>query len=284
MKHTRPTAFTLIELLVVISIIALLIGILLPALSSARNAARDMQCLSNQRQINQAFNSYAADEKDYLPSLAYDPGLAVTPPDQDLTGVGGPDGRYWTSLIVHRGYMPKDTSFLCPNFPEKNLDPFHLLPNASDENLEDYRWRNQDYSANLNVLGAKRDTAYAAEQSAQMHEIVDPVGTISLLDGFLQPADQSLDNPHASATYANSQRAFFWLRGFANFYAPHARHGQGRNVNISWIDGHTDAYELADPYDWQASLPAFSLTEENPWDRKLGFVANFTVPRTGRGR
>ena len=72
-KHALTRAmhgFTLIELLVVISIIALLIAILLPALSAARESAKQIQCLSNLRQIMVGMNAYSVDNKDNLVATA----------------------------------------------------------------------------------------------------------------------------------------------------------------------------------------------------------------------
>ena len=62
-------AFTLIELLVVISIIALLIAILLPALGQARKSARQMQSTTQLRGIQQGFHIYGVDNDDFYPGL-----------------------------------------------------------------------------------------------------------------------------------------------------------------------------------------------------------------------
>lgn len=65
--HCKRTGFTLIELLVVISIIALLVGILLPSLGKARESAMLVSCSSNQRQVVLAATAYCDDNKEWYP-------------------------------------------------------------------------------------------------------------------------------------------------------------------------------------------------------------------------
>ncbi|MCC5787703.1 MAG: prepilin-type N-terminal cleavage/methylation domain-containing protein [Phycisphaerales bacterium] len=81
---TRRNGFTLIELLVVIAIIAVLIGILLPSLAGARDAARNLRCQSNQRQLVSSLILYANDHNEYFP-----------PNSNDGTDEFGNRGIYW---------------------------------------------------------------------------------------------------------------------------------------------------------------------------------------------
>ena len=87
MKRHSNNAFTLIELLVVISIISILISILLPALGSARKAARATVCLTNVRAVGQMDHIYANDYDGYMqsPESFSALGSSATPPRWYLT-------------------------------------------------------------------------------------------------------------------------------------------------------------------------------------------------------
>jgi prepilin-type N-terminal cleavage/methylation domain-containing protein len=89
---STQTAFTLIELLVVIAIIAILAGLLLPALATAKKKTQGIQCMNNHRQLSFAWRMYAEDSKDILTYASTSTGASY-PPDGNPNN---PDNYAWS--------------------------------------------------------------------------------------------------------------------------------------------------------------------------------------------
>ncbi len=248
----RTKAFTLIELLVVISIIALLIGILLPALGAARNTARDVQCMSNARQIGIAVYTYATDHDGFYTEYRSPFDAAADPQNVE----------YWTGRLVRMNYLGGTEIFVCPRM---DFGIEEVLSAKADQKGPDgtgsAAWYHTHYGMNTSNLGTLQRRSTEPGNGGQSFWL-DPqtrIARTERVDSLLRPSstyyimDSARYDPGGGGGFGGNPGSrsggniepaggqnFVW--DFLNTNSlghPDARHGN-KAVNIVYADGHAE--------------------------------------------
>jgi prepilin-type N-terminal cleavage/methylation domain-containing protein len=144
-KNSRRNAFTLVELLVVIAIIAILVGLLLPAVQSAREAARRIQCSNNFKQFGLAMLNYENSHQGFPPAA-----ISWTSADYAGRGPGDwyDDHGWYTQIgpyIEQQAWADKidfKLSFSHPNNDEMRRVKLAMFHCPSDIDFQENEWTN----------------------------------------------------------------------------------------------------------------------------------------------
>jgi prepilin-type N-terminal cleavage/methylation domain-containing protein/prepilin-type processing-associated H-X9-DG protein len=214
LRPIRYSAFTLIELLVVISIIALLIGILLPALAAARNTARASQCASNIRQIGIAWSMYYTQNKEYIL------------PARDYTNAPAQYKMWSGNWYKDTGEFLVEEGFLNSTMPDLSTRGCPQWEYAND--IETFGGLGFGYNflcAEPNFFTAP--TSPSQPEWAKLNVFLNPVKTVVFADVARFVKDSV---PEVEATQ--------WINyPSAKYPSFHGRHNNAGNV--FWADGHT---------------------------------------------
>lgn len=235
-RHAK--GFTLIELLVVIAIIALLLAILMPALSRAKEQAQATRCLANLKQTGVAMHLYANDYDYQLPRAELRPGIAI------YTGI---DMRWPVLFMPYVGGLSNNVEnyyeleiFDCPRYPYKEQTVDYCT------NAFDLKGSSTEYFGftKLDDFPRHATTIYMAD-----YEYIPDAGHIKIIlkddpPDTMKVKMQSLDawNPNHLPSAPDSSRRV-------------ARDRHNKRVNCLFIDGHSDDKNALDitPYDFGLS-------------------------------
>jgi len=208
--------FTLIELLVVIGIIAILSALLLPALKTAREQARAIKCLSNERQCFNGANMYASDF-DYYPASA---ASGYTPPGTSNIWVGFIASYCGVSPIPLGGGDDSNNIFKCPAIDNQWL------------------YKGYTYSENTNLcwntnLGSCVDNSgFLVPVFVKTNKVVTPSKCLMIVDAV---NDENHDGVMDAVSY-HVNWYFGWGGGQTKFAVNHRLGIPGGNYMM--VDGH----------------------------------------------